>query len=128
MESIIELINKPSINIYLCNKYNFTYGELLHHVSNYFKKMKSNETALKYYYDNKDDNEYQDKLRLSRCSYYNKNKSKIRALILAKCDNDPIFREQYQKYQALYSQRRRGCKHVNETRGRPSKYSLLERN
>ena len=90
------------------------------------KQNESNAVALKYYYDNKDNLEYQDKLRLSRCSYYNKNKTKIRALTLAKYDHDPIFREQYQRYQALYSQKRRGGKSVNESRGRPSKYSLLE--
>ena len=59
------------------------------------QKNKSNETALKYYYDNKDDIHYQDKLRLSRCSYYNKNKTKLRALTLAKYEHDQIFREEY---------------------------------
>ena len=47
-------------------------------------KNKNNETALKYYCDNKDDIHYQDKLRLPRCSYYSKNKTKLRALTLAK--------------------------------------------
>ena len=90
------------------------------------QKSKGSAVALKYYYDNKNDLECQEKLKLSRCSYYNKNKTKIRALTLAKYEHDPIFREQYQTYQALYSQRRRGCKHANESRGRPSKYPLLE--
>ena len=126
MTSIIELIAKPIINMYLCNKYNFTYEELLHRVSNYFTKNKGNAVALKYYYDNKDNLEYQDKLKLSRCSYYNKNKTKIRALTLARYEHDPVFREQSQIYQALYSQKRRGCKNANESRGRPSEYALLE--
>ena len=96
-------------------------------MSNYFtKQIKSNATALKYYYDNTGDNEYQDKLKISRRSYYNKNKTKLRALTLATYEHDPVFREQYQKYQALYSQKRRGCRNAKETRGRPSKYSILE--
>ena len=38
MICLIELITKPAINIYLCNKYDFTSEELLHRVSNYFTK------------------------------------------------------------------------------------------
>ena len=88
------------------------------------QKNKSNAVALKYYYDNKDNPEYQDKLKLARCSYYNKNKTKIRALTLARYEHDPLFRAEYQRCQALYSQNKRGCKSANETRGRPSKYLL----
>jgi len=90
------------------------------------QKNKYNAVALKYYYDNKDDIEYKDKLKLSRSTYYHKNKSKIRALTLAKYDNDHIFREQYQRYQALYQQKRRGCRNANEKRGRPAKYEQLD--
>ena len=80
MTSIIDEIAKPAINSYLCNKYNLTYEELLHRVSSYFtEKNKDNVVALKYYYDNKQNLEYQDKLKFALCSCYNKNKSKIRA-------------------------------------------------
>ena len=33
MTSVIEQIAKPTINIYLCEKYGLSYDELLHHVS-----------------------------------------------------------------------------------------------
>ena len=127
MTSIIEQIAKPAINTYRCSKYNLTYDELLTCISDHFsKKKKCNAIALQYYYDNKDNPEYQDRLRLSRNTYYNKHRTKIRALTLARYEHDPLFRAEYQRYQAIYSQKRRGCKNANETRGRPSKYSLLE--
>ena len=124
--SVIQHLSKPSINYYLCNKYDLTNNEILGCVSEYFtKKIKCNNTALQYYYDNKDKPEYQDKLKLARSTYYQNNKSKINALHLAKYDNDPIFRENYRRYQALYSQKRRD-RNINEKRGRPRKYSELE--
>ena len=79
-------------------------------------KSKYNVVAFKYYYDNKDD----EKLKLSRSTYYYRNKTKIIAMRLAKCEHDPIFRAQYQRYQALCSQTRTGCKNANEKRGRPA--------
>ena len=123
---VIDQISKPYINEYLCEKYNLTCKELLECVSSYFeKKHKSNATALQYYYDNRDNPDYQDKLRTSRSTYYNNNKTKLKALHLAKYANDPISREQYQRYQALYSQTHR-IRNVGERRGRPRKYEELD--
>jgi len=123
MTSVIEQIAKPTINIYLCKKYGLSYDELLHHVSdNLAKKNKSNAVALQYYYDHKNEPEYQEKLMLSRSTYYNKNKIKLRAMTLARYENDLTFREEYQRYQAKYSQKKRGCNNPNENRGRPRKY------
>jgi len=126
MSSVIDQVSKPIINTYLCNKYNLTSEELLACISGYFeRKNKSNAVALKYYYDNKNKPEYQDKLKQSRSNYYNANKTKIRALTLAKYAHDPIFRAEYQRYQAMYSQKRRS-KNDAETRGRRRKHSDLE--
>lgn len=123
MSSVIDQITKPVINNFLCSKYNLTSEELLTCISDHFaKKNKCNAVALQYYYDNKDKPEYQDKLKQTRSNYYYNNKSKFKALSLAKYANDPVFREEYQRYQALYSQNRRG-KNEAERRGRPRKYS-----
>ena len=43
---------------------------------------------------------------LSRSTYYNKNKIKLRAMTLARYENDLTFREEYQRYQAKYSQKK----------------------
>ena len=66
--SIIDQLAKQASHIHLCKKYILTYDELLTRISDYFAKNKSNAVALKYYYDNKDNLEYQDKLKLSRCT------------------------------------------------------------
>ncbi len=125
MSSVIDQITKPAIHNYLCRKYNLTFEELVNCISDQCaKKEKCNAVALQYYYDNKDKPEYQAKLKQTRSNYYYSNKSKIKALSLAKYATDPVFREQYQRYQALYSQRRRG-KNEEERRGRPRKYSVL---
>ena len=125
--SVIEQITKPYINEHLCEKHNLTCKELLECVSSYFaQKKKSNDTALQYYYDNRNNPDYQDKLRTSRSTYYNNNKTKIKALNLARYEQDPVFREKYRRYQAMYSRKRRGANNEFERRGRPSKYSELE--
>ena len=126
MNSVIEQVAKPTITNYLCSKYGLTSEELLNYISNHFAKIrKSNSVALKYYYDNKDNPEYQGRLKHARRTYYQANKAKIKALTLAKYEHDSVFRENYKRYLALYSQRHRIRKH-GETRGRPRKYVELE--
>jgi hypothetical protein len=124
--AVIDQLTRPAVSSYLCNKYNLTLQEICLLISDQFaKKNKSNATALQYYYDNRNNPDYQDKLRTSRNAYYNNNKTKLKALHLAKYANDPIFREHYQRYQALYSQKHR-IRNIGETRGRPRKYAELE--
>ena len=126
MTQVIQQVAKPAINNYLCNKYNLSSDEILTRLSNHFYKIsKSNAAASQYYYDNKDNPDYQAKLKNSRQDYYNSNKVKIRALARAKYDNDPIYRSEYQRYQALYSQKKRNVD-SEQKRGRPRKYLELE--
>ena len=124
MNSVIEQVAKPTITNYLCCKYGLTSEELLNYISNHFAKIrKSNSVALQYYYDHKDNPEYQDQLKHARRTYYQANKAKLKALTLAKYEHDSEFREYYKRYQALYSQRNR-VRNLGETRGRPRKYEL----
>lgn len=126
MNSVIEQVANPTITNYLCYKYGLTSEELLNYISNHFAKIrKSNSVALKYYYDRKDNPEYQDQLKHARRTYYQANKAKLKALTLAKYAHDSVFRENYQRYQALYSQKHR-TKNEAEKRGRPRKYAAVE--
>ena len=107
MAEVIEQLSKPVINNYLCNKYDLTSDELLTCISDHFDKIiKNNAAASQYYYDHKDNQEYQTKLKNSRQAYYNSNKIKHRALARARHDNDLIYKAEYQKYQALYNQKK----------------------
>ena len=122
MAQVIERVTKPAINHYLCNKYDLSSDEIMTRILDHFNKSKKNNTAsLQYYYDNKDNADYQAKLKNARGNYYHNNKIKIRALSRAKYDNDPIYRSEYQRYQALYSQKKRNAD-SNQKRGRPRKY------
>ena len=128
MAQVIEHVTKPAINHYLCNKYDLSTDEILTCILDHFNKIKKNNTAsLQYYYDNKDDPEYKNKLKNSRSNYYQNNKVKFRALAQARYENDPIYKAEYKKYQALYSQKKRNAD-AQQKRGRPRKYSQLEAN
>lgn len=125
MTQILQHVTEPVIN-YLCNKHDLSTDEILTRISDHFNKIKKNNAAAsQYYYDNKHDPEYQTKLKTARCNYYHNNKIKIRALSRARYDNDPIYKAEYKKYQALYSQRKRNAD-SQQKRGRPRKYLDLE--
>ena len=125
MAQVIERVTKPAINHYLCNKYDLSSDEIMTRILDHFNKSKKNNTAsLQYYYDNKDNADYQAKLKNARSNYYQNNKVKIRALAQARYDYDPLYRSEYKKYQALYSQKKRNAD-SQQKRGRPRKYSQL---
>ena len=59
MTQVLQHVTKPVVN-YLCNKHDLTSDELITRISDHFNKIRKNNTAsLQYYYDNKDNADYQ---------------------------------------------------------------------
>jgi hypothetical protein len=124
--SIIKTLSIPIVNAYVYNRFQLQPVEIAQCVIKYMEqKKRQNNDSLSYYYERKLDPLYQDKMKKARQTYYEQNKTNIRALQTAKYHNDPLFQMEYRRYQALYKQKKGAAKNIGETRGRPKLYDNI---
>ena len=124
--SIIKTLSIPIVKAYFYNRFQLQPIEIAQCVFDYMEQRKrQNNDSLSYYYEHKLDPSYQEKMKTARHTYYEQNKTNIRALQTAKYHNDPFFQTEYRRYQALYNQKKRATKNIGETRGRPKLYSAI---
>ena len=119
MIAITERLFQPNISKYFIDNYNLQPSDVIALVRNFYNcRQNQLQKGRERYHNLKHNDDYHNKIKQHCTAWYQKNKVRVSALQRSKYQNDPIFREYYQKYQALYQRQ----DYEPRGRGRPRIY------